>query len=705
MYRITNLTGVAQSITEHNGKARNIEPGKYFDTAHVTRAIEEAQAAGRLGIADINDQTNLQADVARDLVDITFNGGAGNLPIQFKSNNSNLGGVDVNAVNFGTGLNATRSGSQVNITAATNLQLKNAGSNLGNASPASINFTGAGVTASRTGDEITVNVAGSSGSSAPSTQYKSSGTNLGAADVTSVNFTGAGLTATRTGDEITVNVAAVSGGSAPATQYKNANTNLGAADATSVNFTGNITASRTGDEITVNVPTPAAAQAPVQFKNGSTNLGATTVTSVATDATITATRTANEVVLSVPNSTVDNRVNALKGVANGIAGLNAQGNLNANIVPRTNTLSNLLTVSGANGELSVATDEPTIVKHNGVANQAVPINAHGWRQVNLARGQTGLVIPTNTENITVAVTGSGAVPTATLQNATRNGQLLNVYFANDGDKVAAFGDLSSFPGAIIAKYVSAGTAWRLYEVTPLQEEIGGRPWIVTNRLATLGDEELPSDWRDNSVVFGKATGVYVAEDSGYVARGGTVCIGTDAVAHLDSVVIGGSVSSKFPGSIVMGSRVWDVTVGSFTHPISDGSFGVQGKFALAGETYDATPVRLVADGFGSPSDPGQCPMLTEGGVFNVRADIIAYDINGDKVAKLKREFIAYRSLTGTITIKNLQTIGTDFTDGLGTLTVAVTPDQANETFAVTVGGSTSPNLVKWVMTADFEQML
>ena len=85
----------------------------------------------------------------------------------------------------------------------------------------------------------------------------------------------------------------------------------------------------------------------------------------------------------------------------------AQGNIQAQVAMRTGTLSSLRQLAGANGEISVATNVPAAVLHNGVAGQArtlmhpwgvqiveatlsttgrpVPANGVGWSVVNLTK--------------------------------------------------------------------------------------------------------------------------------------------------------------------------------------------------------------------------------------------------------------------------------------------------------------------------------
>lgn len=53
------------------------------------------------------------------------------------------------------------------------------------------------------------------------------------------------------------------------------------------------------------------------------------------------------------------------------------GNVTANVLHRTGTLSSLLALAGGSGEISCATDADALVKHNGVAGQAKALYAGG----------------------------------------------------------------------------------------------------------------------------------------------------------------------------------------------------------------------------------------------------------------------------------------------------------------------------------------
>lgn len=92
-------------------------------------------------------------------------------------------------------------------------------------------------------------------------QWKDEGTNLGAsATVTSVDFTGAGVTATRSANALTVTITG-SGSGQTAVQPQDEGSNLGSAGTWDIlNFTGpGVTASRTTNTVTVNIPGGAGA--------------------------------------------------------------------------------------------------------------------------------------------------------------------------------------------------------------------------------------------------------------------------------------------------------------------------------------------------------------------------------------------------------------------------------------------------------------
>lgn len=91
------------------------------------------------------------------------------------------------------------------------IQFQDEGIDLGQKNAKILNFTGSGVTASRTDDTITVNISGGGGGGSD-TQYQDEGTDLGApGDVATINFTGDGIEATLTGSVLEVHVDAVAG--------------------------------------------------------------------------------------------------------------------------------------------------------------------------------------------------------------------------------------------------------------------------------------------------------------------------------------------------------------------------------------------------------------------------------------------------------------------------------------------------------------
>jgi hypothetical protein len=112
---------------------------------------------------------------------------------------------------------------------------------------ASLDFVGAGVTATATGNAITITIPGSPTSGVT---VKDEG-NLLTSSVDLLNFVGAGVVANATGNGVTVTIP---GTTAVAVQDEGS---LLTATANTFNFTGTgVTASNVGNVITVNVPTP-----------------------------------------------------------------------------------------------------------------------------------------------------------------------------------------------------------------------------------------------------------------------------------------------------------------------------------------------------------------------------------------------------------------------------------------------------------------
>jgi hypothetical protein len=84
-------------------------------------------------------------------------------------------------------------------------------------------------------------------------QFESNGTPLGASDATIVDF-GAGITATRAGNKVSVSADAIS------IQFESNDTPLGGTDATTLNFGDGLAATRAGDQINLSVPTTSDAE-------------------------------------------------------------------------------------------------------------------------------------------------------------------------------------------------------------------------------------------------------------------------------------------------------------------------------------------------------------------------------------------------------------------------------------------------------------
>jgi len=157
--------------------------------------------------------------------------------------------------------------SSISISGQTNIQFQDEGVNLGTPGTVdTVNITGAGVTASRAGNTVSVNVPTPSIPAAHvPVQYQDEGVDLGTAGtVTTVNVVGNQVEATRAGNVLTVEVL-----DPPAMQsmiqFQDEGNNLGApGDVDTVNYTGaGVTATEVAGILTVNIPGGGAAAAPL----------------------------------------------------------------------------------------------------------------------------------------------------------------------------------------------------------------------------------------------------------------------------------------------------------------------------------------------------------------------------------------------------------------------------------------------------------
>jgi hypothetical protein len=162
--------------------------------------------------------------------------------------------------------------------AATSITVKEEGSNLTTAL-ASIDFVGAGVTATNSSGAVTVTIPGGGGSALT---VKEEGTNLSTA-VTSIDFVGAGVTATNSSGAVTVTIPGGGGGGSSYTLPTASNSTLGGVkvDATSItiNSTTGVISVGTLDSLSdVVITTPTANQVlsynstTSQWVNGAVNL-------------------------------------------------------------------------------------------------------------------------------------------------------------------------------------------------------------------------------------------------------------------------------------------------------------------------------------------------------------------------------------------------------------------------------------------------
>ena len=177
------------------------------------------------------------------------------------------------------------------------------------------------------------------------------------------------------------------------------------------------------------------------------------------------------------------------------AGANAlskdtNGNVTANVLHRTGTLSSLLTLAGGDGELSCATDAAAIVKHTGVAGQAKAFYAGG-----------GLVLynSTATTASTIDCDGFGelymnaADPTTLDVILPQNPSDGQEFKFRQGSALAAPCTISFWttPGKTVSvdviKFANSSSAYLMFEY------ISSVGWAVVNAVGALKMSQLSND--------------------------------------------------------------------------------------------------------------------------------------------------------------------------------------------------------------------
>ena len=291
------------NVTKGDGTLAQIANGTVGLSASTTNYIVAAKSGGAVTAATAttnwNDTTNywrLYSVVtgtatitsytdSRELGKMTGGGGTGSA-ITAKDEGSNLT-TALTSVDFvGAGVTATNTGGAVTVTipGSSGITVKDDGSNLTTALT-SLDFTGGGVTATNTGGAVTVAITGSASITA-----KDEGTNL-TTTLASVDFVGAGVTATTSGDNVTVTIP---GGSS--VTVKDDGSNLTTA-LTSLDFTGGgVTATNTGGAVTVAI----AGSASITAKDEGTNLTTTLASVDFVGAGVTATTSGDNVTVTIP---------------------------------------------------------------------------------------------------------------------------------------------------------------------------------------------------------------------------------------------------------------------------------------------------------------------------------------------------------------------------------------------------------------------
>lgn len=207
--------------TLSSGSQATIANGTLTLTASTTCYIVALKSSGAVSFLTSNTNWNNTTDYwrlysvvvgsatvtsytdARELGKMTGGGGGSAAAITVKDEGSNLT-TSLASIDFvGTGVTATNTGDAVTVTVntPTSITAKDEGVSL-TTTLSSLDFAGAGVTATNTGGDVTVTISGGSNIAA-----KDEGTTLTSA-VTSLNFAGAGVVATNSSGDVTVTVAA-----------------------------------------------------------------------------------------------------------------------------------------------------------------------------------------------------------------------------------------------------------------------------------------------------------------------------------------------------------------------------------------------------------------------------------------------------------------------------------------------------------------
>lgn len=388
---------------------------------------------------------------------------------------------------------------------------------------------------------------------------------------------------------------------------------------------------------------------------------------------------------------------------------NANGTVPVNVIPRTNTLANLLTLAGGAGELSVASDAPALVKHSGVAGGAVGF--YPFSSVKTlsapANGTIGTVtIDSDVISVQRGAAAVNSTATLTLGSGSNVGQIVYVH-AVDSDVGLS---VSTVRGGttVVAGAVNAGRigqfVWRgatggwvcMLVLDALHTRVGLNSTGIGRFAVATGENSIAVNATASgasAIAIGGGSGIASAAGNSAIAIGPNAnAAGSSAVAisaradgvsstaigsgsrtiSLDSLAVGRNNRADGISSVAIGAGARAQVEGqmvlsspNLSHAVFDTSVR-RTLTSLAAEVPAATATMLTTDGAGA-NDPTAVNefKLPDFGIClsSIRVTVVVMTSDGVKMARMVRELVLKRDGTTTTQIGTTSTVGSDVNGG------------------------------------------
>lgn len=332
--------------------------------------------------------------------------------------------------------------------------------------------------------------------------------------------------------------------------------------------------------------------------------------------------------------------------------LDGSGNAVANVVPRTGTLSNLLSLSGGAGELASATDEPAIVQFTGTPGGATafypgaPIYV-----VPRVLGTNSYVAPLTNKIVMPFVSGA-AVANVTISGAPKIGHAVAVEAHQ----------LCTFYASPVSEGCGATFRW------------SGTSWV---RDATT--YILPS------TTFGgyPPTAIGGAIFSDLSMAVGAVGIGFEADASNTMATILGTGTTFWDGSSVLGisSQIQNTAI----HHV-----------VLGGVTTTASQVKTLTLDRGAVTETSVLAIPPVRGSYDIHVLLIANAGNTTSCCRMEREFLV-NAASGGATINTPATTGlpSDVNVGMAGASLNIEVNATYNSIDLTVTAPTAAMSTRW----------